>query len=64
MWSLPALAQNKYGRAWNKLYLERSPVYDPIRNEPAFIALLDDYRKNAAEQRQILQAMNENTSSP
>jgi hypothetical protein len=37
-------------------------VYDSIRDEPAFIALLDDYRKNAAEQRQILQAMNEDSS--
>ena len=43
---------------------KHSKLYDPIRNEPEFIELLDEYRENAAEQRQILQAMNENTSSP
>jgi hypothetical protein len=37
-------------------------VFDPIREEPAFIALLDEYRENAAEQRQILQAMNKDAS--
>jgi hypothetical protein len=61
---LAGFAQNKYFWWDNRLYLERSPSYDPIREEPAFIALLDEYRENAAEQRQILQAMNENTSSP
>jgi len=61
---LAGIAQNKYGGGVrNKLYLERSPVFDTIREEPVFIALLDEYRENAAKQRQILQAMNENTSS-
>jgi tetratricopeptide (TPR) repeat protein len=59
---LAGFAQNKYGRVWNKLYLERSPLFDPIRKEPAFIALLDEYRENAKEQRQILQSMNEDAS--
>ena len=45
-----------------RLALEHSPVYDSIRNEPAFIALLDGFHKNAEEQRQILQAMNEDAS--
>jgi hypothetical protein len=44
------------------IQLERSPLYDPIREEPAFIAFLDDYRENAAEQRKILQAMTEDAS--
>jgi tetratricopeptide (TPR) repeat protein len=61
---LAGFAQNKFEWVENELYLERSPVFDSIREEPAFIALLDEYRENAAEQRQILQAMNENTSSP
>ena len=61
---LAGFAQNKYGSWRNKLYLERSPVFDTIREEPAFIALLDELRENAAKQRQILQAMNENKSSP
>ncbi len=48
--------------ALNRMILERSPVFDPLRNEPAFIALLNEYRENAEEQRQILQAMNEDAS--
>jgi len=44
------------------LALEHSPVYDSIRDEPAFIALLDGRRKNAEKQRQILQTMNEDSS--
>ncbi len=59
---LAGFAQSKYRWLENKLYLERSPLFDPIREEPAFIALLDDYRENAADQRQILQAMNEDGS--
>ena len=34
------------------------PVYEPIRDEPSFVALLKRYEENAAEQRQLLQAMN------
>ena len=59
---LAGIAQNKYLSGRNMLYLERSPVYDPIREEPAFIALLDEYREHAEEQRQILQAMNDDPS--
>lgn len=43
----------------NRLVLEHSPVYDSIRDEPAFIALLDGFRRNAEEQRQMLQAISE-----
>jgi hypothetical protein len=59
---LAGFVQNKYNWEENKLYLEHSPVFDPIREEPAFIALLDEYRENAAEEQQILQAMNKDTS--
>jgi TolB-like protein/Flp pilus assembly protein TadD len=59
---LESFAQTKYSREWNSMILERSPVFDPIREEPAFIALLDEYRENAAEQRKILHAMNEDAS--
>jgi len=59
---LADFAQNKYFWGDNGLLLERNSVYDPIRNEPAFIALLDDYRENAEEQRKILQAMNDDPS--
>jgi tetratricopeptide (TPR) repeat protein len=61
---LDGFAETRYHRISSRLFIERSPLFDPIREEPAFIALLDEYRENAAEQRQILQAMNENTSSP
>ena len=37
--------------------LKHSVFFDPIRNEPEFIALLDEYDRNAAEQRRLLQAM-------
>jgi hypothetical protein len=59
---LDGFAETKYYRPLNSLFLERSPVFDPIREEPAFVALMDEYEKNAAEQRKILQAMNEDAS--
>ena len=59
---LEGFAKTKYYGRLNSLFLERSPVFDAIREEPAFIALLDEYRENAAEQRQILQSMNEDAS--
>ena len=55
-------AQDFSGVRISRLILERSPMYDPISNEPAFIALLDDYRKNAEEQRKILQTMTDDPS--
>jgi TolB-like protein/cytochrome c-type biogenesis protein CcmH/NrfG len=55
-------AQDFSGSRISRLILERSPMYDPIRNEPAFIALLDGYRKNAEEQRKILQTMTDDPS--
>jgi hypothetical protein len=57
------LAQSKYLLENNRFVLERSSLFDPLRGEPAFIALLDEYRENAAEQRQILQAMNAESSA-
>ena len=35
-----------------------SSLYDPIRNEPEFIALLEFYEQNAAEQRNLLEVAN------
>ncbi len=55
-------SRNKYSTSLDQLELERNSVFDPIRNEPTFIALLDEYRENAAKQRQILQAINDDTS--
>jgi hypothetical protein len=57
--TLDSFAQSPDFGMFSRLILERSPVFDPIREEPAFVALLDDYRRNAEQQRQILQAKNE-----
>ena len=57
---LASFAPHQDSSLFTRLLLEHSNVFDPIRDEPAFIALLDEYRENAAEQRQLLQAMNEN----
>ncbi len=59
---MTGIAGTKYFGIRNSLILERSPVFDPIREEPAFIALLDEYRENAAEHRILLQAMNVDTT--
>jgi hypothetical protein len=59
---LKGFSQTKYRREWNRMLLERSSTFDALREEPAFIALLDEYRENAAEQRILLQAMNVDTT--
>jgi TolB-like protein/Flp pilus assembly protein TadD len=59
---LADLAKSPHRSNYNKLFLERSSLYDPLRDEPAFIALLDEYRKNAEEQRQILESMSQSSS--
>ena len=59
---LEAHGRSKYTGLLDQLDLERNSVYDPIRNEPAFIAVLDQYRENAAKQRQIMQSMNDDTA--
>ena len=38
--------------------LLNDPTFAPIRDEPAFITLLERYEESAAEQRQLVQAMN------
>jgi tetratricopeptide (TPR) repeat protein len=59
---LEGFAQTKYRREWNRMLLERSSTFDALREEPAFIALLDEYRENAAEQRMLLQTMSVDTA--
>jgi hypothetical protein len=49
---------NDYVGAFDRLLLEHDSVFDPIRNEPVFVALLEKLRTNAAEQQQVLLAMN------
>jgi len=55
-------ANTNYFHTLDPIFLQHDSVFDPIREEPAFIALLGEYREKAAEQRQILQAMNEDSS--
>jgi len=46
----------------NKIWLERESIFDPIRDDPVFIEYLHDSQRLAAEQRQLLQAMLENSA--
>jgi hypothetical protein len=58
--ALNEFTERKFDSEFNVVAFERDPTFDAIRDEPAFIALMQDYEHNAAEQRQLLQAMNEN----
>ena len=51
-------AKNKWHIGMAELVaLRHSRLYDPIREEPEFIELLNVYHQNAAEQRRRLNAM-------
>jgi tetratricopeptide (TPR) repeat protein len=43
---------------YDRLIFERSSLYEPIRNEPAYIALLEYYKTNAEQQQRLLEEMN------
>ena len=60
---LDQFATIKYYADTNRLFLEHDSTFDPLRGDPAFIKILDDYRTNAEEQRLLLQAMNEDASN-
>ncbi len=55
---LTEVAADLHAGLYYGLILERSSIYDPIRNEPAYIALLEEYKTNAEQQRQLLEEMN------
>ncbi len=55
---LDRFSKRKDGWVFHRALLEHDSSFDPIRDEPQFVALLDDYRANAEKQRQLLQAMN------
>jgi len=57
---LEQLAQRMYNAPLNYTYFRLDPTYDPIREEPAFVALLEKYEGNAAEQRELIQAASTN----
>lgn len=46
------------GQFTTRRKFQHSSLYDPIRDEPEFIALLDLYEKNAAEQRRLVEKAN------
>jgi tetratricopeptide (TPR) repeat protein len=54
---LPGFEKVRYYWELNRMLLERSHLYDALREEPAFVAMLENYRAEAAEQRTLLQAM-------
>ena len=54
---LPGFEKIRYYWELNRMLLERSHLYDALREEPAFVAMLENYRAEAAEQRTLLQAM-------
>jgi ATP/maltotriose-dependent transcriptional regulator MalT len=54
---LPEFEEIRNYWEFNRILLERSHLFDPLRKDPAFVAMLEDYRSEAEEQRTILQAM-------
>ena len=54
---LTDLGRTKYFFSSQPMFIQHSDLLDPLRDEPAFQAIIDEYQTNAAEQRQILQAM-------
>ncbi len=54
---LPEFEKKRYYWEFNRTLLERSHLFDPLREEPAFIEMLESYRTEAEEQRTILQAL-------
>jgi len=54
---LPGFVNNRYDWVINRMLLEHSSLFDPLRDQPMFVQMLDDYRQKAQEQRALLQAM-------
>ena len=48
---------HRYYWSFNRVLLEHSPLFDPLREDPDFVNMLENYREEATEQRTILQAM-------
>jgi TolB-like protein/Flp pilus assembly protein TadD len=55
---LAGLSQDRYRTLNTQMILEHGSEFDLIRDEPAFIGILNEYRENAVRQRTIMQAMN------
>ncbi len=56
--SFADVAEDPYNSALRRYFLEHSVQFDPLRNDPAFVELMDYYHVNAEKQRGLLQAMN------
>ena len=54
---LSKFSANPYSVPFYRTILERSSLYEPIRNEPEYIELLEKYEANAVEQRRLLTEM-------
>jgi len=54
---LEKFSSDPYSGLYYKILFERSSLYDPIRNEPLYIEILERYEANSAEQQQLLQEM-------
>jgi len=57
---LPAFVEYRHYWEMNRMLLQHSSLFDPLREEPAFVQMLDDYEREAGEQRTLLQAMSLN----
>jgi TolB-like protein/Flp pilus assembly protein TadD len=55
--------ENRYHFWDNNIILEWSSELDPIRDDPAFVAVLEEAREHARQQRELLQAMEEESAS-
>jgi TolB-like protein/cytochrome c-type biogenesis protein CcmH/NrfG len=55
---LALVNEDKYRMGSFRALIEHSSLFAPLRDEPAFTALVDEYREHAKEQRLILQAAN------
>ena len=57
---LNGFSPNMYSDELNYSFLKHYSIFDPIREDPAFIALLEEYERNAEEQRQLIRAADAN----
>ncbi|MDH3266614.1 MAG: tetratricopeptide repeat protein, partial [Gammaproteobacteria bacterium] len=56
---LPEFEEIRHYWEFNRILLERSALFDPLREDPDFVNMLENYHVEAAEQRALLQTMNE-----
>lgn len=57
---LQNFSESDFSKTYHRMFLENDALFDTVRDEPQFIALLDNYRVIAEQQRELLQAMNAN----